>query len=156
MTEETETQEWALREMCERADIDYEYYKDGHCPPSTCTAIRAGAALIAKHEPELAPPEPRPDPLPEAVEAAFLEATGFLITSDEAKEMAEALHATGVTIKVPWEGGDCPLEPGTECLVWFRNGNSVVYPRPEQMHTWRHDPREEKAGYDITAYMVLP
>jgi len=151
MTEETEIPVWARREFCKRSGVDYELYRDGHYSDTVNLVIRAGAALIAKHEPELAPaPEPRPDPLAEVVKAYFGE-MGWPMGSG-VKRLTQHLRTAGVTIKVPWDGGDCPLEPGTDCVVWFRDGQVGHYPCPEQSHLWNHTGRL----LDIIAYMVLP
>jgi glycosyltransferase involved in cell wall biosynthesis len=56
---------------------------------------------LARIEPPLHPPGP------EKI------VKNFGLTPEEAKDVAEALRTAGVCIKVPWEGGDCPLEPGT-------------------------------------------
>lgn len=54
-TEPEEAPEWALREACKRANIDWLYFRSATCSDATGRSIRAHALTIAKHED---PPKP--------------------------------------------------------------------------------------------------
>lgn len=55
----------------------------------------------------------------------------------------------------PEYDGKCPVPPGTDCTVWFRNGLSERDNEPEDWGYWRDHARQNRHPlHDIIAYEV--
>lgn len=52
---------------------------------------------------------------------------------------------------IEWTGGDCPVAPGTDCEVRFRNGYTSRDDDPEE---WEWNRQSECRDYEIIAYRV--
>jgi len=52
---------------------------------------------------------------------------------------------------IPWNGGECPIDP--DCLVYYkmRNNDSECRPVKAKSLKWDHD----EAPYDLTAYRIF-
>lgn len=50
---------------------------------------------------------------------------------------------------IEWTGGDCPVAPGTDCEVQFRNGYTLRDDAPED---WAWNRQSECRDYEIIAY----
>lgn len=56
---------------------------------------------------------------------------------------------------IPWEGGECPVDPEARVEVRSRDGTREIGKCDPGFFDWRHDPKHPYDA-DIIAYRVVP